>query len=80
MITSINESKLLTKYVSCKCECKSDVRKLSSNQTISVAVIVKISKNKNLCKKGILYLDSAARNCENGGKYLAIVIDDSVIM
>ena len=48
--------------------------------TISVAVIVKISKNKNLCKKGILYLDSAARNCENGGKYLAIVIDDSVIM
>ena len=47
--------------------------------TISVAVIVKISKNKNLCKKGILYLDSAARNCENG-KYLAIVIDDSVIM
>ena len=48
--------------------------------TISVAVIVKISKNKNLCKKGISYLDSAARNCENGGKYLAIVIDDSVIM
>ena len=32
MITSINESKILTKYVSCKCECKSDVRKLSSNQ------------------------------------------------
>ena len=47
--------------------------------TISVAVIVKISKNKNLCKKEYYIWNSAARNCENG-KYLAIVIDDSVIM
>ena len=32
MITAINESKILTKYVSCKCERKSDGRKLRSNQ------------------------------------------------
>ena len=32
MITGINESKILTKHISCKCEHKFDGRKCNSNQ------------------------------------------------
>ena len=32
MITGKNESKILTKHVSCKCECKFDSRKCNSDQ------------------------------------------------
>ena len=32
MITGINESKTLTKYISFKCKCKFDGRKYNSNQ------------------------------------------------
>ena len=32
MITGINESKILTKHISCKCKCKFDKRKCSSTQ------------------------------------------------
>ena len=32
MITGINESKTLTKHISCKCKCKFDGRKINSNQ------------------------------------------------
>ena len=32
MITEINESKILTKHISCKCKCKFDKRKCNSNQ------------------------------------------------
>ena len=32
MITRINESKILTKHLSCECECKFDGRKCNSNQ------------------------------------------------
>ena len=32
MITEINESKTLTKYISCKFKCKFDKRKCNSNQ------------------------------------------------
>ena len=32
MITGINESKTLTKHISCKCKCKSDGRNCNSNQ------------------------------------------------
>ena len=32
MITEINESKTLVKYVSCECKCKFDGRKCNSNQ------------------------------------------------
>ena len=32
MIIGINESKTLTKHVSCKCKCKCDGRKCNSNQ------------------------------------------------
>ena len=32
LITGINESKTLTKHVSCKCKCKPDGRKCNSKQ------------------------------------------------
>ena len=32
MITGVNESKILTKHVSCQCKCKFDGRKCNSNQ------------------------------------------------
>ena len=32
MITGINESKILTKHISCKCKCKFDKRKCNSNR------------------------------------------------
>ena len=32
MITGMNESKTLTKHISCKCECKFDGRKPNPNQ------------------------------------------------
>ena len=32
MITGINESKTLTKYILCKCKCKFDNRIFNSNQ------------------------------------------------
>ena len=31
MITGINESKILTKHISCKCKCKFDDRKCNSD-------------------------------------------------
>ena len=42
MITGKNESKILTKDISCECKCKVDGRKCSSNRiTINVDVSVK---------------------------------------
>ena len=32
MITGINESKTLTKYISCECKCRFDRRKCNSDQ------------------------------------------------
>ena len=77
MITGINESKTLTKHVSCECKCKFDWRKCNSNQ--------KWNKNKCRCEfkkhhireKGYIW-NPAKCTCKNG-KYLASFIDNSVI-
>ena len=54
MITGINESKTLTKLISCRCKCKLDGRKCSSNQKwnndrvgVSVKIIKDITRAKN---------------------------------
>ena len=36
MVTGINESRTLTKHISCKCECKFDGRKCNLNQKWNV--------------------------------------------
>ena len=59
IIKGINESNVLTKFISCKCKCKSDGRKCSSNQKWNndkQRGESKIWKN-IMCKKRI-YLES----------------------
>ena len=77
MITGINESKTLTKQISCKCECKCYGRKCNTNQ--------KWNNNKCRCECKKLHTfekdcvwNPATYSCKNG-KYLAIIIDDSMI-
>ena len=49
MITEKNESKTLTKHISCKCKCKFDRRKCNSNQ--------KLNNDKCWCEcKTIIYV------------------------
>ena len=78
MIAGINASKTFTKYISCVCKCKFDGRKCNSNQ--------KWNNNKCRCKcKNIIYVKKITFGIllhvvANNGKYLASIIDDSVIM
>ena len=77
MITGINEWKILTKHISCKCKCKFHARKCTSNQRWNN------NKYRCECKKHHIREKDSIWNpdtccCENG-KYLASIIDDSVI-
>ena len=57
MITGIDESKTLTKHISCKCKCKFDGRTCNSNQKlkmINVGASVKIQENHCVYKKGFI--------------------------
>ena len=77
MTTGINESKKLTKHISCKCKCKFDGTKCKSNQWWNH------DKFGCECKKYICEKDYAqnpgTRSCENG-MYLASIMDDSTII
>ena len=82
MIAGINELKVLTKHISCECECSFDGRKCNSNQwwnndKCSVNVKNVIYEEKNIF--GILLHVGFAKmeniNCENG-KYSASIMDD----
>ena len=80
MITGINVSKIFTKHVSCKRECKFDGRKSNSNQKWNNdkrRCECKNLKEYNSCKKGCIW-NPATCSCKNG-KSLASMIDDSVI-
>ena len=77
MITWIKESKTLTKHTSCKCKCRFDGKKCNSYQWCN--------NNKCRCeyKKHHIYgkdyfWNPSTCNCKNG-KYLASIMDDSVI-
>ena len=79
MITGINESKTLTMHISCKSKC--DCMKCDSNQKWNNDNCRCEFKNprKHCMYKNILFgilLHVAVKN----GKYLASIIDDSVIM
>ena len=78
MIKRKNESKTLTKDISCECKCKFDGRRCNSNK--------KGDKDKCWyeCKKHHIYEKDYIWNpptcsCKNG-KYLASITDNSVIM
>ena len=80
IMTGINESKILTKHLSCKCERKFDGRKCNSNQKWNnnkCRCQCKNPKEHNSCKKDYIW-NSATCICENG-KYVGIITDDSVI-
>ena len=71
MITGINESKTLTKHISCECKCKFDGGSCNSDQWWND------DKYQCECKKRHLW-NPAKCNCKNG-KYLATTTDNSVI-
>ena len=79
MATGINESKTLTKHISCECKCKFDGRWCNSNQkwNNNKCRECKNPKKHHICAKDYIW-NPATCSCENV-KYLASIIDDSVI-
>ena len=77
VITGINESKTLTKHVSCECKCKFDAEKCNSNQKWNNDKCCCECKRHHICEKYYIWY-SATCNRENG-KYLVSIIDNSVI-
>ena len=77
MVTGKNQSKTLTKHISCECKCKFDGRKCNSSQWWNNDKCWFESKKYRICEKGYIW-NPATCKCKNG-KYLASIIDDSVI-
>ena len=77
MITGINESKTLTKHISCQCKRKFDGTKCKSNKWWNNDKYRCECKKHHICEKDYVW-NPATCNCENG-KYLASIKDDSVI-
>ena len=65
MITGINESKTLTKHVSCECKCKFDCRKCNSNQKRNNDKCWCESKTHHICEKDYVW-NPATCSCKNG--------------
>ena len=81
-ITEINKSKALTKHILCKCECKYDSRKSNLNQKLNIGQCPCKCKNPKehcLCKKKNI-LGILQHLVANNDKYVASIIDNSVIM
>ena len=77
LIKGINESKTLAKHISCKCKCKFDGRKCNSNQKWNNDKCWRKCKKHHICEKDYIW-SPATCSCENG-KYLASIVDNSVI-
>ena len=80
MIKGINESKTL-KQISCKCKYRLNDRKCNSNQTWNNnkwRCECKSLKERHICK--IDYIWNTAAWTYKNGKYLASIINNSVIM
>ena len=78
MIIGINESKILSKHISCQCKCRFDEIKCNSDLWWNN------DKCRCECKKCDVYekdyvWNSATCNCKNR-KYLASIMDDSAII
>ena len=81
MIIGINESKILTKHLSCECKYKFDGRKCNSNQKQNnneCQCDYENPKEHNECGKSNIWNPSTCI-CENV-EYLTSTIDNSVIM
>ena len=78
IITGINESKTLTKHISCECKCKFDERSCNSDQQWNNDKCSCEGKKRHTCEKDYVW-NPVTCNCENG-KYVASIMDDSAIM
>ena len=78
MITGINESKTLTKYMSCEFKCKLDWRNCNSDQWWNNCKYQCECKKRHVREKYYIW-NRATCNYENG-KYLAGIMDGSAIM
>ena len=76
-ITETNESKTLLKDVSCKCKYRFNGRKCNSDKWWNNNKCWCECKKRHVCEKDYVW-NPATWNCENG-KYLASVMDDSMI-
>ena len=79
MITGINESKTLTKHISCECKYIFDGKTCNLNQSWNNDKCRCVYKNpkSHMCEKDYI-CNPATSSCQNG-KYLGGIIDDSVI-
>ena len=81
MTAGINQSKTPAKHVSCKCKCKFDGRIFNSNHKWNNNKCwyeCKNPKEHHVCDEDYIWNPDTC-SCKNG-KYLASIIDDSVIM
>ena len=78
IITGINESKTITKHISCECKCRFDGRKFNSNQWWNNDICRCGCEKLHVWKKDYIW-NPATFNCKNR-KYLASIKDDSAIM
>ena len=76
IIKGINESKTLTKHISCKYKCKFGGRKCNSSQKWDNDKCK--CKKHHICEKSYIWNPDAC-SCKNG-KYLASITEDSVIL
>ena len=79
-ITGVNESRTLTKHISCKYECKFDSKKCNSNQKWNnnkCQCECKNPKEHRVYKKNYIW-NPARCSCKNG-KSIGSVIDDSLV-
>ena len=74
----INESKALTKRMSCECKCRFDGRKCNSDQWRNNTKCLYECKERLVCEKDYVW-NPATCNYENK-KYLASIMDDSAII
>ena len=77
MITRLNESKILAKHISCEGKYKCDGGKCNSNQKWNNNKCWYWCRKHHICEKNYIWNPTTC-SCENG-KYLANIIDDSVI-
>ena len=78
IITGINESKTLTKHISCECKCTFKGRKCDSDKWWNNDKCWCECIKRHICEKDYVY-NTATCNYENG-KYLASVLDDSAVL
>ena len=77
MITGLNESKTLTKHISCECKCKLDEAKCKSNQWWNNNKCRCKFKKHHICEKEFVWNPSTC--IYENRKYLAYIMNDSVI-